>query len=191
MSELTIATYDWVPDGPRGFVRDLRLRWACEEAGLKYAVHSVPFEGRETNHLAQQPFGQVPFLKDGLAAGDAAVVAAGKATADLLREAVDGDPRVQVLERGEVYRARTPAAITTFRRLAEQFFETFPQLQDALTVVVDGATPELAEDAATRLTLAMAADSGLALALRTTVGFSANVMTWRLPSPSVFSMSST
>jgi len=65
MSELTIWTYDWVPEGPRGFVRDLRLRWACEEAGLGYAVRTVPFDGRETNHLARQPFGQVPFLDDG------------------------------------------------------------------------------------------------------------------------------
>ena len=65
MSELTIWTYDWVPEGPRGFVRDLRLRWACEEADLAYAVETIPFDGRETNHLAQQPFGQVPFLKDG------------------------------------------------------------------------------------------------------------------------------
>ncbi len=65
MSELTIWTYDWVPQGPRGFVRDLRLRWACEEAGLRYAVGTIPFEDRETNHLAQQPFGQVPFLTDG------------------------------------------------------------------------------------------------------------------------------
>jgi glutathione S-transferase len=64
MSEVTIWTYDWVPAGPRGFVRDLRLRWACEEAGLAYAVRTIPFDGRETNHLAQQPFGQVPFLKD-------------------------------------------------------------------------------------------------------------------------------
>jgi glutathione S-transferase len=65
MSELTIWTYDWVPDGPRGFVRDLRLRWACEEADLGYVVRAVPFDGRETNHLARQPFGQVPFLNDG------------------------------------------------------------------------------------------------------------------------------
>jgi glutathione S-transferase len=63
-NELTIWTYDWVPEGPRGFVRDLRLRWACEEAGLRYAVRTIPFDGRETNHLAQQPFGQIPFLKD-------------------------------------------------------------------------------------------------------------------------------
>ncbi|MET0272994.1 MAG: glutathione S-transferase family protein [Phenylobacterium sp.] len=65
MSDLIIWTYDWVPDGPRGFVRDLRLRWACEEAGLAYAVRTVPFDGRETNHLERQPFGQVPFLDDG------------------------------------------------------------------------------------------------------------------------------
>jgi glutathione S-transferase len=65
MSGLTIWTLDWVPDGPRGFVRDLRLRWACEEAGLAYTVKTIPFQDRETNHLAQQPFGQVPFLTDG------------------------------------------------------------------------------------------------------------------------------
>lgn len=62
---LTIHTYDWVPAAPRGFVRDLRLRWAAEEAGLAYAVDTVAFDGRETNHLEFQPFGQVPFLTDG------------------------------------------------------------------------------------------------------------------------------
>ncbi|ALJ13863.1 glutathione S-transferase family protein [Sphingopyxis macrogoltabida] len=65
MSELTIWTYDWVPEMPRGFVRDLRLRWACEEAGLPYSVRTVAFDDRATNHLEQQPFGQVPFLSDG------------------------------------------------------------------------------------------------------------------------------
>ena len=62
---LTIWTYDWVPDGPRGFVRDLRLRWAAEEAGLAHEIRTVPFEGREANHLDRQPFGQVPYLEDG------------------------------------------------------------------------------------------------------------------------------
>lgn len=65
MSELVIWTLDWVPQGPRGYVRDLRLRWACEEAGHAYTVRGVPFEGRETNNLANQPFGQVPWLEDG------------------------------------------------------------------------------------------------------------------------------
>jgi len=62
---LIIWTYDWVPEGPRGHVRDIRLRWACEEAGLDYDVQSVPFDTRGPEHFARQPFGQVPFLQDG------------------------------------------------------------------------------------------------------------------------------
>lgn len=62
---LTIWTYDWVPEPPRGFVRDLRLRWALEEAGLPYAVRSVPFADRGPEHLKHQPFAQIPFLTDG------------------------------------------------------------------------------------------------------------------------------
>ena len=62
---VTIWTLDWVPETPRGFVRDLRLRWACEEAGLSYRIATVPFDDRETNHLDRQPFGQVPMLEDG------------------------------------------------------------------------------------------------------------------------------
>lgn len=60
-----IWTLDWVPGGPRGFVRDLRLRWACEEAGIPYRIETVGFDDRHTNHLDTQPFGQVPMLEDG------------------------------------------------------------------------------------------------------------------------------
>jgi glutathione S-transferase len=55
--KLTIWTYDCVPAGPRGFVRDLRLRWAAEGASLAYDVRTVVFEDRETNHVDSQPFG--------------------------------------------------------------------------------------------------------------------------------------
>src|SRR3546814_11402391 len=56
---LTVWTYDWVPEGPRGFVRDLRLRWALQEAGLSYSVRSTPFDDRGSEHLKRQPFGQI------------------------------------------------------------------------------------------------------------------------------------
>jgi glutathione S-transferase len=62
---LTLFTFDWVPDMPRGFVRDIRVRWALEEAGLPYSVSSVPFRDRNAGHFAHQPFGQVPWLTDG------------------------------------------------------------------------------------------------------------------------------
>lgn len=65
MTDLILTTFDWVPDGPRGFVRDLRLRWACEEAGWAYQVRTVPIDARGDEHLTHQPFGQVPFLTDG------------------------------------------------------------------------------------------------------------------------------
>ena len=46
MTDLIVMTFDWVPEIPRGFVRDLRIRWALEEAGLPYRVESVPFADR-------------------------------------------------------------------------------------------------------------------------------------------------
>jgi glutathione S-transferase len=60
---LTIWTYDWVPEGPRGFVRDLRLRWGAEEAGLSYDVDTVPFEERPRSHLIGSRSGKRLFLR--------------------------------------------------------------------------------------------------------------------------------
>ncbi|WP_421705310.1 glutathione S-transferase family protein [Alloalcanivorax xenomutans] len=65
MADLVLTTYDWVPELPRGYVRDLRARWAMEEAGLPYRVESVPFHDRGADHFSRQPFGQVPWLTDG------------------------------------------------------------------------------------------------------------------------------
>jgi glutathione S-transferase len=65
MADLILTTFDWVPETPRGYVRDIRVRWALEEAGLPYRVKSVPFRARNAEHFAHQPFGQVPWLTDG------------------------------------------------------------------------------------------------------------------------------
>ena len=94
MSEPIIWTWDWVPEAPRGFVRDLRLRWACEEAGLAYSVRTVPFDGREANHLARQPFGQIPFLSD----GDVEIFESGAGLLHLARKSEKLMPRDPVGE---------------------------------------------------------------------------------------------
>ncbi len=86
---LTIWTYDWVPEGPRGHVRDIRLRWACEEAGLDYEVRSVPFRDRGPAHLARQPFGQMPFLTE----GDVALFESGACLLHLARKSETLMPR--------------------------------------------------------------------------------------------------
>jgi anti-sigma regulatory factor (Ser/Thr protein kinase) len=61
-----------------------------------------------------------PWLLEGLAAGDAAVVAVGPETAGPICEAVGDDPRVIVVERHALYRSRTPTAVTAFRRFAAE-----------------------------------------------------------------------
>jgi glutathione S-transferase len=65
MGDLMLTTFDWVPEMPRGYVRDIRVRWALEEAGLPYSVKSVSFRDRNAEHFSHQPFGQVPWLTDG------------------------------------------------------------------------------------------------------------------------------
>ena len=65
MADLILTTFDWVPAVPRGYVRDIRVRWTLEEAGLPYRVESVPFRSRNAEHFSHQPFGQVPWLTDG------------------------------------------------------------------------------------------------------------------------------
>jgi len=65
MSDIVLTTFDWVPEMPRGYVRDLRVRWALEEAALPYRVESTPFRDRGPGHFAHQPFGQAPWLTDG------------------------------------------------------------------------------------------------------------------------------
>jgi glutathione S-transferase len=65
MADLILTTFDWVPKLPRGYVRDIRVRWALEEAGLPYRVESTPFRNRTDEHFAHQPFGQAPWLTDG------------------------------------------------------------------------------------------------------------------------------
>lgn len=39
---LTLYTYDWLPEFPRGFVRDMRVRWVIEELGRSHVVKPLP-----------------------------------------------------------------------------------------------------------------------------------------------------
>jgi glutathione S-transferase len=65
---ITISAFKWVPDFARGQVRDLRVRWALEEAGLPYTTRLLEQGDQDQPpYRALQPFGQVPiFEEDGL-----------------------------------------------------------------------------------------------------------------------------
>ena len=58
-----ITTLSWVPEFARGFVRDLRPRWAFEEVGQPYRVERVT-DSRSPEHRRAHPFGQVPTYRD-------------------------------------------------------------------------------------------------------------------------------
>jgi glutathione S-transferase len=60
---IEITAFRWVPDFAQGVVRDLRARWALEEAGLDYRVRLLGMP-RPPEYLKEQPFDQVPILKD-------------------------------------------------------------------------------------------------------------------------------
>jgi glutathione S-transferase len=64
---ITVSAFKWVPDFARGQVRDLRVRWALEEAGLPYRTRLLEQGDQEKpDYRALQPFGQVPvFEEDG------------------------------------------------------------------------------------------------------------------------------
>lgn len=63
---IEISAFDWVPDFAKGLVRDLRVRWALEEARLDYRVGLLDARGeRPEDYFLAQPFGQVPFFNDG------------------------------------------------------------------------------------------------------------------------------
>lgn len=62
----TITAFERSPDGGRGLARDMRVRWALEEVGQPYDVHLVSFKTmKEPQHLALQPFGQIPTYREG------------------------------------------------------------------------------------------------------------------------------
>ena len=53
-----ISAFNWVPPFAQGYVRDLRVRWALEEAGIPYAVRKLnAATDRAADYFEEQPFG--------------------------------------------------------------------------------------------------------------------------------------
>jgi glutathione S-transferase len=63
-ASIEITAFRWVPEFAQGVVRDLRARWALEEAGLDYRVRLLGQE-RPHEYLKEQPLDQVPCFSDG------------------------------------------------------------------------------------------------------------------------------
>lgn len=62
---ITVSAFRYVPPFAQGIVRDIRVRWALEEVGEKYAVQLIDLESKDSAaYRAMQPFGQVPVIQD-------------------------------------------------------------------------------------------------------------------------------
>jgi glutathione S-transferase len=62
---IEITALNWVPPFAAGLVRDLRVRWALEEAGLRYRVRLLDSQSeRQAEYYREQPFGQVPCYRE-------------------------------------------------------------------------------------------------------------------------------
>lgn len=61
---IEVTAFGWVPDSARGQVRDLRVRWALEELGLRYRTRLLMGD-RPAAYYREQPWGQVPVYKEG------------------------------------------------------------------------------------------------------------------------------
>lgn len=63
---ITLTAFRWVPPFAQGLVKDLRVRWALEEAQLSYRERLIgPQDQASAAYRTQQPFGQVPVIEEG------------------------------------------------------------------------------------------------------------------------------
>jgi glutathione S-transferase len=61
---ITLNAFRMVPPFARGLVRDFRVRWALEEAGIPYQERLIGSEDLATaGYRALQPFGQIPAIE--------------------------------------------------------------------------------------------------------------------------------
>jgi glutathione S-transferase len=62
---IQLSVFSWVPPFAQGLVRDLRVRWALEEAGLDYEERLLGLgDNASEAYLRLQPFGQVPAFRE-------------------------------------------------------------------------------------------------------------------------------
>lgn len=96
---IRVSAFRWVPPFAQGLVRDLRVRWALEEAGMAYEEKLIGGEDQKSAAYRElQPFGQVPALEeDGLELFEsgAIVMHIGERSEALMPRDEDGRARVK------------------------------------------------------------------------------------------------
>jgi len=99
MRNIKLTAFRWVPPLAQGLVKDLRVRWALEEAGLGYEEHLLALnEQKSAAHRALQPFGQVPvYEEDGLTLFESGAIVLHIAQESPALLPADGDARARAV----------------------------------------------------------------------------------------------
>lgn len=127
---IEITAFKWVPDFAQGLVRDLRARWALEEAGLPYRVRLLDaMSERPAAYFTEQPFGQVPILN----AGDVRLFETGAIVLHI------GEHSEALLPRDSAGKARATAWVIAALNSIE------PMLMELVTIDVFNAGQEWAK----------------------------------------------
>lgn len=142
---ITLYAFKWVPPFAQGIVRDLRVRWALEEAGIPYREKLLGLGEQDLpEYRAIQPWGQVPAIEeDGLTlfesgaivlhiaersevlmprdpAGRAKTVQWVTASLDSLDSHIGALADIDLFHSGEPWaQARRPAVVETIQRRLE------------------------------------------------------------------------
>lgn len=146
-----VTAFNWVPVFAQGFVRDLRVRWALEEAGIDYSENLIDHEEKVMPaYRCRQPFAQVPAYRDGpvdmfesgaivlrIAEGSEALMPKddhGRArTVSWIFAAMNSvEPQVMNARLGELFWADEPWAADFGRKAGEGLRSRLGQLQDWL-----------------------------------------------------------
>jgi glutathione S-transferase len=142
ITTMQITTFRWVPPFIQGYVRDLRLRWACEEAGLSYTLNLVSFDDVHTEaYKKRQPFEQVPCFEDGgiqMFESGAIVLHIGERSTQLL----PADPPA---------RARATTWVFAAMNSIEPFVSNFNQARDSDDLAAKAVLPAATEKMRSRL----------------------------------------
>jgi len=95
---IRVSAFRWVPPFAQGLVRDLRVRWALEEAGLAYEMKLIgPEDQKSAGYRELQPFGQVPSLEeDGLVLFESCAIVMHVGERSELLLPTDADARARV-----------------------------------------------------------------------------------------------
>src|SRR3954452_10612592 len=115
---IRVTAFRWVPPFAQGLVRDLRVRWALEEAGLPYEEHLIGSEDQKTDrYRSLQPFGQVPVLEEDEAAmfeSGAVVLHIAERSAALMAEDSHERERVRTWMLAALNTMEPPISMLTF-----------------------------------------------------------------------------